>query len=92
MIVDAHEDIAWNWLEFGRDPRESALTTRARENGTWTAVTAGQRTTGLPEWLEGRVGIIFATLFVMPHGHAWTDSLTQVYSTPQEAHQRALSR
>jgi len=26
----------------------------------------GSRTTGLPEWLSGRVGVIFATLFLTP--------------------------
>jgi membrane dipeptidase len=92
LIVDAHEDIAWNWLEFGRDPRESALDTRTRESGTWVIGSVGQRTTGLPQWIEGRVGIIFATLFVMPRSHARTASLTQVYSTPQEAYQRAVEQ
>ena len=92
LIVDAHEDIAWNWLEFGRDPRENAYDVRARESGTWIISAAGQRTTGLPQWIQGRIGIIFATLFVMPRSHAWTASLTQVYSTPQEAHQRAVEQ
>jgi membrane dipeptidase len=92
FIVDAHEDIAWNWLEFGRDPTESALEVRAREAGTAIPRMMGQRTIGLPEWLQGRVGIIFATLFVMPLRHAYSGSHSQVYTTAEEAHARATEQ
>lgn len=88
-IVDGHQDIAWNWLEFGRDPRESALTGRAREAGTPVAATMGGRTSGLPEWIQGRVGILLASLFVMPLRHAYGQWRKQVYATPAEAFARA---
>lgn len=91
-MIDAHEDIAWNWLEFGRDPRESAFAIRAEERGGSIESFVGQRTTGLPEWLAGRVGIIFSTLFVMPQRRAWSASMTQVYADSQQAHDLALDQ
>jgi hypothetical protein len=34
MIVDAHQDLAWNMLTFGRDYTRSAAETRRLEAGT----------------------------------------------------------
>lgn len=92
FIIDAHQDIAWNWLEFERDPRESALTVQERERGGTIESFVGRRTTGLPEYVAGRIGIIFATLFVMPSRRAWDASMTEVYSDVQEAHDRAMAQ
>jgi hypothetical protein len=86
LIVDAHEDIGWNWLEFGRHPAESALDTRANEAGSATPSLAGQRVTGLPQWLAGKVGVIFSTIFVLPARWSFDTRLRVVYSTPEEAH------
>jgi len=53
----------------------------------------GQRTTGLPQWITGRVGVIFATLFVLPHQFAGAYGRpSQTYTTPDEAHQKALQQ
>lgn len=50
----------------------------------------GQRTTGLPQWITGRVGVIFATLFVLPQQFASAyGNPTEVYATASEAHERA---
>lgn len=89
LIVDGHQDVAWNWLEFGRDPTESALAGRAREAGTPVAATVGGRTSGLPEWIQGRVGIVLASVFVMPLRRAYGQWRKQVYATPAEAFVRA---
>ncbi len=89
VIVDAHEDIAWNWLEFGRDPARSALEIRAEEAGTAVQQGFGGRTTGLPQWLEGRIAVIFATLFVMPERHSYGSWMTQTYADAGEAHRKA---
>lgn len=64
LIVDAHQDIAFNTLTYGRDYRTSALKHRELEAGRGYP----QATLGLPDSLLGRVGIIFATLFVAPAG------------------------
>jgi len=89
FIVDAHQDIAWNWLDLGRDPTESALAGREREKGTDIPAALGIRSTGLPEWLAGRIGVIFATLFVLPlrHAHGLLDR--QAYTTAEQAHAKA---
>lgn len=92
LIIDAHEDIAWNWFEFGRDPAESALDTRAREAGTGIPASVGQRVAGLPQWLEGRIGIVFATLYVMPRQYAFSSQQTQVYNNANQAHARAYEQ
>ncbi len=90
LILDAHEDIAWNAIEFGRDPLQSALESRASEAQNGIAGSFGERATGLPQWIAGRVGIIFATIYVEP---SWRNSGRPVrlgYSTPAEARTAAI--
>ena len=66
IIVDAHEDLAWNARTFGRDYRRSAEETRSREQNTRIPEWNGNTLLGWPEWVEGRVGLIFSTLFAAP--------------------------
>lgn len=66
LVVDAHEDIAWNMLTFGRDYTQSALWIRQREAGTSIPSYNGNTLLGKAEWLLGHVGVIFATLFAGP--------------------------
>jgi membrane dipeptidase len=90
FVVDAHEDIAWNWLEFGRDPLMAAEEGRALEANSAIPARIGQRTTGLPNWLAGRVGVIFATLFVLPQQYAAAfGAKSQTYVNAEEAHAKA---
>ncbi|HEX6544335.1 MAG TPA: membrane dipeptidase [Ktedonobacterales bacterium] len=69
FIVDAHEDIASNVLRHGRDVRRSVAETReiertaSREPGKYSPETA---MIGLPDLRRGGVGLVFATIFVMP--------------------------
>ncbi|HKZ82390.1 MAG TPA: membrane dipeptidase [Anaerolineae bacterium] len=84
LIVDAHEDIAWNMMCYGRDYTQSAQTTRARDSDE-VVVDAGTATLGLPEWLAGQVAVIFATLYAMPERSPYAAKLSQVYRTPDEA-------
>jgi membrane dipeptidase len=88
LIIDAHEDIAWNWLDLGRDPRESALAGREREVGTAIPAQMGTRTIGLREWLTGRIGIVIATIFAMPVRHAVSSLDRQTYTDEHEAHRK----
>lgn len=90
IVVDAHQDIAYNTLMFGRDYRHSALHKRRLEAGSPVPSRNGNATVGLGDALLGRVALTFATLFVAPrtkHTHAW-DTLS--YSDPQEAYTLAL--
>jgi len=85
MIVDAHEDIAWNVLALGRDVRRSALETRRLEVGTDAPERNGICMVGLPEWLEGNVALVFGTVYVAPSQRGRRTG-PQVYTNAEEAH------
>jgi len=89
FIIDGHQDIAWNALEFGRDPKQSVYDVRNQEAGGQVVRIMGECTSGFPEWLVGRVGIIFATLFVMPAQRSYSNFNSQTYNSPQQASVRA---
>ena len=86
ILVDGHEDLAWNMLRFGRDYTRSAAETRALEAGTPTPARNGQATLGWPEWQQANVAVIFATLFGAPARHRLGDWDTLGYTTTEEAH------
>jgi membrane dipeptidase len=65
ILVDAHEDIAFNALVHGRDYRMPAYETRRREAAEGI-IGNGQAMLGLPESLLARVAVVFSTLFVAP--------------------------
>lgn len=89
LVVDAHEDIAYNAICFGRDYRRSALTTRRLETGTDIPAHNGIATVGSPDALLGRVALTFATLFVAPKSKnpAPWDALS--YSDEKQAYKMA---
>ena len=86
LIVDAHCDLAWNMLSFGRDYTLAAAETRRREEGTLAVEVNGDTLLGWPEYQRGQTAVIFATLFVPPQRRkegSW-DKLS--YRDSQEAH------
>ncbi len=84
LIVDAHEDLAWNALTFGREYMRAVAETRALEAGGPTPERNGNTLLGYPEWVRGRVAVIFATLYAMPE--RWkTGPWEPAYKTPAEA-------
>ena len=89
FIIDGHQDIAWNALELDRDVLQSAYLVRSQETNNVIPRIAGERVTGLPEYLAGRVGIIFASLFVSPAQEAIPGYNSMVYTTPVQAEQCA---
>lgn len=90
LIIDGHEDIAFNVLCAGRDYRQSTRETRAREIGAMDVREAlGVAMLGLPEWLDGRVAVIFATIFTEPAVSSFSGHLNERYSNAEEAHQIA---
>jgi hypothetical protein len=91
IIVDAHEDIAWNMLCFGRDYLNSAHDIRRAEADDATEAVTGAAMLGLPEWLRGGVAVIGATLFTPPERRR-TSTLEQHYSDADEAHDLALAQ
>jgi membrane dipeptidase len=66
LIVDSHQDLAYNMLCFGRDYTRSAYETRRLEAGTPVIEHNGDSLIGWPEYQAGRVAVIFATLFATP--------------------------
>src|SRR5258706_3989221 len=85
IIVDANEALAWNALTFGRDYTRSALETRQLELGGPAPHHNGTTMLGLPEFLEGQVAVIFATLFAAPARRQEAGWDAQVYSDAEDA-------
>lgn len=87
LIVDAHEDIAYNMVAHGRDYTRPAQETRAMErDDTQASAAKSSCMLGLPEWLAGHTGIIFATIFAMPARRKISGAeQASAYTTPQEA-------
>ena len=87
FIVDAHQDLAWNMLTFGRDYTCSVQEMRKREAGGTAVEQNGESIIGWPELQQGKVGIVFSTLFVSPARRALAGEWdTQVYRDFEEAH------
>jgi len=92
LIVDAHEDLAWNTLTFGRDYTYSALKTRRLEAGGPSPQHNGDTLLGWPEYQQGNVAVVFSTLFVAPVRRALGAWDTQAYTTFDEARRRSLAQ
>ncbi len=88
LILDAHEDLAYNMLLLGRDYTRSAAETRERERGTQAPVYNGDTLLGWPDYQRGRVAIVFGTLFSSPRRQLTADQSwdTLAYSNADEAH------
>jgi membrane dipeptidase len=86
MIVDAHEDLAWNMITFGRDYTRPASETRQLEAGSETTAQNGDTLLGWRDYQQGQVAVIFATLFAAPAHRKEYSLETQVYNTVEEAH------
>lgn len=90
VIVDGHEDLALNALSDRRNYLTSAYAIRAAEAGSGIEDVIGRSMLGLAEWLEARVGVIVATLNVIPRSFAHPGELS--YVTVEDAHQQALAQ
>lgn len=86
IIVDGHEDLAWNALTFDRDYTRSALETRAMEDGTSIPEWNGDTLLGWPEWVRGGVAVVFATLFSTPLRWKKGPWDVRCYADAEEAH------
>jgi len=86
-IVDSHQDLAWNILSFGRDYLRSVEETRRLEKGGLTVERNGDTLLGWPEYQQGEVAVIFATLFSTPARWAY-EWETYIYKTSEEANRQ----
>lgn len=66
LIVDAHQDLAWNMLAFGRDYTRSVTETRRIESGGLTPEVNGDTLLGWREYQAGPIALVFASLFACP--------------------------
>lgn len=89
LLVDAHEDLAWNMLTFGRDYTRSAAETRRleEENHSLAPMRNGHTLLGWPDYQAGRVAVVFASLFASPARYRHGDWEILCYATPDEAWQ-----
>ena len=94
FLIDAHQDLAWNALTFGRDYTRSAAETRRIEQETGSSAPArnGDTTLGWPEYQRGRVAVIFSTLYVSPAKQKMGDWDTEFYRDYNEAHTRYMAQ
>lgn len=87
LVVDAHEDLAWNMLTFQRDYLRPVAETRRLEIGSEAVQQNGETCIGYPEWVAGNVAIVFATLFVAPRRSTLSATKGEnSYSTSDEAY------
>lgn len=86
ILVDAHQDLAWNMLTFKRDYTRSAAETRQGERGSETPSLNGDTLLGWPDYQAGRVAILFATLFAAPLRARLAAWDTQTYANPDQAY------
>lgn len=85
IILDAHQDIAYNMQTAQRDYRTSALVHRRNEGQHATSAAM----VGLPDSMLGRVALIFSTLFALPQTKI---GQTTGYTDAQGAYQQALTQ
>lgn len=87
ILVDAHADIAYNMLKYGRDYTRSAHETRRLEAGSVTVAQNEDALIGWPDYQRGQVAVIFSTLFALPARWSTSTNKSQSYRSFDEAHQ-----
>ena len=85
LIVDGHEDLAWNILTYGRDYTRSVAETRRTEAESSLRHKPGDTLLGWPEYQQGQVAVVFATLFVSPLRKKEDGWDTQCYADTSQA-------
>jgi membrane dipeptidase len=87
-IIDAHEDMAYNALSYGRDYLRPAAETRRLEleQDSLTVQHNGNTLLGWPEYQRGQVALIFGTIFTshLRYGSPWE---TQLFTDLRQARQ-----
>lgn len=86
LIIDSHEDLAWNMVNLQRDYTKSALDIRAAEANTPIPAFNGNTLLGWPQYQAGNVALIFGTLFCGPKRLDDGRYEVRAYNTPDEAH------
>ncbi|MCD4671950.1 MAG: membrane dipeptidase [Anaerolineaceae bacterium] len=86
LLIDAHQDLAYNMLTFQRDYRRSAAQTRTIEDQHPEIFErTGKTLLGWPDYQRGQVALIFATIFIVPEDHKSGGWEQLVYQNMQQA-------
>jgi membrane dipeptidase len=85
FLIDAHQDLAWNMLTFGRDYSLSAEEIRQSEKGSESPAFNGDTLLGWPEYQKGRVAVIYVSLFAAPIRHKLGEWERLCYANINEA-------
>lgn len=86
LIVDAHQDLAWNMLTFGRDYTLSAIEIRQHERNKGFPSPNEETLLGWEEYQRGQVALIFASLFAAPLRRKEGEWDILCYATIEQAH------
>lgn len=89
LIVDAHLDLAYTALVYGRSLIDPIATIRAREG---KRPRNGVAAVSLPDLREAGAVVVFGTLFVMPASTPVKIHSPQVYHHADEAHRQAMAQ
>lgn len=87
LILDAHQDLAYNMQFCGRDYSRSVTETRKLESGSPMRDVLENTLLGWPEYNEGGVGVVFGTLFASPFNPERPDRIIRSYKSIEEANQ-----
>jgi membrane dipeptidase len=86
LIIDSHEDLAWNIVNLDRDYTQSAYDIREAEATTPIPAYNGNTLLGWHQYQQANVAIIFGTLFCSPRRRDNGEYPIRLYDTPQQAH------
>ncbi|MDH5605399.1 MAG: membrane dipeptidase [Anaerolineae bacterium] len=88
LVIDAHQDIAWNMIAFERDYTRSFAETREIEKNSQVPQWNGDTLIGWDAYQEGRVAVVFSTLFSCPL--RYKEGLWDIvcYGDNEQAHQQ----
>lgn len=87
IIVDGHEDLAWNMLTFGRDYTLPVKKTRQLEHDTNIPKAVGDTLISWDAYQRGKVAVVFSTLFASPMRNKRDDWDILCYQNAENAHQ-----
>jgi membrane dipeptidase len=94
LLVDAHEDLAYNMLTFGRNYTLPVTETRRIEKNSDVPVLNGDSLLGWDAYQEGNVVLIFGTLFAAPIRHQvgpWDVLCYETYDEARSLHMRQIN-
>lgn len=89
LIIDSHEDIAYNAIAVGRDVTLPVEEIR-RQDGEAIVASEGMATASLPALRVADIRVVFATLFAQPH-HP-DNPQPAGYATPEQAQAQAMQQ